>query len=321
MAPRAERIALRNWLYGFAPPERGEIVLRHRRVYILPTRLGLLFGGALAILLVGSINYALALGFALTFFLAGLGLAGMVHTARNLGQLGVRAARAEPVFAGETARLRLVLASRAPYDRPQILVRHLASGAQCLADLPAGGTTEVALAVPAERRGWLDYGRFLLETRFPLGLFRAWSYVEPEARCLVYPRPLYGPLPPWSAQATAGAARARAPGTDDYSGLRAFQRSDSPRHVAWKVLARTDELLTKQFSGEAAAELTLDWALLPAAAGVEERLSRLAGWVIAAEREGLRYGLRAPGVEIAPGRGAAHRAECLKALALWSGAP
>jgi uncharacterized protein (DUF58 family) len=321
MAPRAERAALRNWLYGFVPPERGEIVLRHRRVYILPTRLGLIFGGALAILLVGSINYALALGFALTFFLAGLGLAGMVHTARNLAQLGVRAARAEPVFAGEAACLRLVLSSRSPYDRPQILVRHLASGAQCLADLAAEGTAEAVLRVPAGRRGWLDYGRFMLETRFPLGLFRAWSYVEPEARCLVYPRPLYGPLPPWSAQASAGAARAHARGTDDYSGLRAFQRADSPRHVAWKVLARTDELLTKQFSGEAAAELVLDWALAPAAAGVEERLSRLAGWVIAAEREGLRYGLRAPGVEIAPGRGPAHRAECLQALALWGEAP
>lgn len=317
MAPRAERAALRNWLYGFVPPERGEIVLWHRRVYILPTRLGILFAGALGILLVGSINYAIALGFALTFLLAGLALAGMVHTARNLGQLAVSAARPQPVFAGEAARLRLVLASRAPHDRPQILVRHLASGAYCVTDLEPQAVAEVVLPVPARRRGWLDYGRFMLETRFPLGLFRAWSHVEPHARCLVYPRPLYGPLPPRKAHAAAGAARAHARGTDDYAGLRAFQRSDSLRHVAWKALARSDEMLTKQFSGDSAAELVLDWALLPAAAGAEERLSRLAGWVLAAEREGLRYGLRAPGIEIAPGRGAAHRSACLAALALW----
>ena len=59
-----------NWLYGFTPPERGVVVLRHRRVYIVPTRLGWLYGATLAILLIGSINYALSLGFALTFLLS-----------------------------------------------------------------------------------------------------------------------------------------------------------------------------------------------------------------------------------------------------------
>ena len=75
---------LANRIWGFTPPESGTIVLVHRRVYILPTQLGWLFALTLAILLVGSINYALSLGFALTFLLAGMGLAGMAHTARNL---------------------------------------------------------------------------------------------------------------------------------------------------------------------------------------------------------------------------------------------
>lgn len=316
MVPRAERGALRSWLYGYAPPERGAVVLGHRRVYIVPTRLGLLFGGTLAILLVGSINYAMSLGFALTFLLGGLGVAGMVHTVRNLAQLAVSAGRVEPVFAGEQAPLRLVLASQAPFDRPQILVRHMASGAQQVAELGSRETAEAVLAVPATQRGWLPYGRLMLETRFPLGLFRAWSYVEPDARCLVYPRPVRSPLPPHSPDPRAGTARAQAPGNDDYSGLRAYQPSDSPRHVAWKAAARSGDMLTKQFSGEAAAELLLDWAQLPHGIGTEERLSRLAGWVLAAERDGLRYGLRLPGVEIPPDHGASHRAACLQALAL-----
>jgi uncharacterized protein (DUF58 family) len=160
----------------------------------------------------------------------------------------------------------------------------------------------------------------MLETRFPLGVFRAWSYVEPEARCLVYPRPERSSLPHTSANSTAGSQRHQAPGNEDFSSLRGYQRSDSPRHVAWKAVARADEMMTKQFSGEAAAELWLDWSLLPAALGVEQRLSRLAGWVLAAERAGNHYGIRLPGVEIALGRGDAHRAACLQALALYSAA-
>jgi uncharacterized protein (DUF58 family) len=305
-----------NWAYGFTPPEQGTVVLVHRRVYILPNRLGWIFGGTLALLLVGSINYALSLGFVLTFLLAGLGLAGMVHTARNLARLAVSVGRAEPVFAGESAQFRLYLDGRARHDRPAILVRHMRSGAQLVIDVSGAGAAEVALAVPAGRRGWLPLGRVMLETHFPLGLFRAWSFVEPDARCLVYPRPERSALPPPSAEAELGGVRSPTPGNDDFAGLRGYQPADSPRHVAWKAVARSDDLLTKQFTGEAAAELWLDWRLLPPALSTEQRLSRLAGWVLAAERRGARYGLRLPGFELPPGRGEAHRSAALQALAL-----
>jgi uncharacterized protein (DUF58 family) len=318
---------LARWWQGDGAVERGAIVLGHRRVYIVPSRLGLFFGGVLLILLVGSINYALSLGFALTFLLAGMGIAGMVQTARNLARLKVQAGRAEPAFAGQVAQFRLVLANAAEFDRPEILVRHLASGAQGRVDVAAASAGEALLAVPAERRGWQPLGRVLLETRFPLGLFRAWSYVQPDARCLVYPRPEPGALPPPAPSSQTGGARAHAQGSDDFSGLRAYQPADSPRHVAWKSVARSDsqfsrseEMLTKQFAGEAVAELWLDLRDVPASLGIEARLSRLAGWVLAAERGGAHYGLRLPGVEIAPARGDAHRTACLEALALFPAA-
>src|SRR5690348_12390566 len=306
-----------NWLYGFTPPEHGTVVLVHRRVYIVPTQLGALYALTLLILLIGSINYSLSLGFVLTFLLAGMGIAGMVHTARNLARMAVSAGRAEPVFAGETAQFRLYLDARGTYDRPAVLARHVKSRSQLVVDVPAGGLAEVVLGVPAERRGWLPLGRVMLETRFPLGIFRAWSYVEPDARCLVYPRPERSALSAPSAEAASGGARSPVPGNDDYAGLRTYQLSDSPRHVAWKAVARSEDMLTKQFTGEAAAELWLDWALLPSHIDLEQRLSRLAGWVLEAERAGTNYGLRLPGVEVPPGRGEAQRGACLQSLALY----
>ena len=315
LAARAPRFM--NWLYGFTPPERAPVVLVHRRVYILPVRLGWLYAATIAILLIGSINYALSLGFVLTFLLAGMGLACMVHTARNLARIGVNTGRVAPVFAGESAQFRLYLESRATFDRPAILARHLGAKSQLVVDVPAGAIAEAVLPVPASRRGWLPLGRVMLETRFPLGLFRAWSHVEPDARCLVYPRPERSPLPTPAAEAAAGGLRSPTPGNDDFAALRGYQLSDSLRHVAWKALARSGDMLTKQFTGEAAAKLWLDWRLLSPALDVEQRLSRLAGWVLAADAAGGHYGLRLPGVEIAPGHGEAHRATCLQALALY----
>jgi len=306
-----------NWFYGFAPPERGTIRLGHRRVYIVPTRLGWMFGGVLAILLMGSINYALALGFALTFLLGGLGLAGMVHTARNLARLEVSAGRTEPVFAGEAAQFPLRIDNPSPFDRPSILVRHVGSAAQLVVDVPARNPAEAVLGIRAERRGRLPLGRVMLETRFPLGMFRAWSYVEPELNCLVYPKPLPSALPQTSARTSGGRTSAQAGGNDDFAGLRMYQPADSPRHIAWKRAAQSDDLLTKQFSEEASDEFWLDWQQTNPRLHLEERLSVLAGWVLAAERSGARYGLRLPGEEVAPGRGDAKRAQCLEALALY----
>src|SRR5436190_6228022 len=130
-----------NW-YGFTPPERGTIRLGHRRVYIVPSRVGWMCGGTVAILLLGSINYAVALGFALTFLLAGLGLAGMVHTARNLALLAVKPSRVEPVFAGEAAQFRLLLENPSRFDRRSILARHVGSGAQVVVDVGADAAAQ-----------------------------------------------------------------------------------------------------------------------------------------------------------------------------------
>ena len=253
-----------------------------------------------------------------------MGLAGMVQTARNLAQLKVRAGRAEAVFAGEAAQFRLFLDNSALHDWPEVLLRQLAPRAKGattpiagrVVDVAAASATEAVLAVPTAHRGWLPLERVLLETRFPLGLFRAWSYVEPDSRCLVYPRPEVSTLPALAPTDQQGGVRAHAQGTDDFSGLRSYQPSDAPRHVAWKSVAKTDVMRTKQFAGEAVVELWLRLEDTPAALDLERRLSRLAGWVLAAERSGARYGLILPGRTLEANSGEAHRAACLEALAL-----
>ena len=172
--------------------------------------------------------------------------------------------------------------------------------------------------MPAAQRGWLPLGRVMLETRFPLGIFRAWSYVEPDARCLVYPQPERSPLPAPLAEAAARRDALAEPGQRRL--LRPARPTSSPiRRATWPGRRWRAAKTCSPSSSPAKPprELWLDWQLLPPSLGVEQRLSRLAGWVLAAERAGAHYGLRLPGVEIAPGRGEAHHAGCLQALALY----
>lgn len=292
-------------------PRGDDVLLTHRCVYILPTRHGLMFAFVLALLLVGSINYAVGLGFAFTFLLGGLGLVSILHTYRNLAGLTLHPGKCEPVFAGQTALFRIQTDS--DVGRPAVAMQ-VGERSPVLTEVPVG-RGEILLPLSAAHRGILRPGPLQLFTQFPLGLFRAWSWVEPELACLVYPAPEEGAPPlPAGAGESGGAHLSR--GQDDFGGLREYRPGDSPRHIAWKAVARGEKMLTKEFSGEAGGLLWLDWGDLDPL-GQEARLSRLTRWVTEADAAGLAYGLRLPDGEYGPAQGDAHRRRCLAALALF----
>ena len=297
-------------------PHAGDLRLDRRRIYVLPTRAGLLFGLALATMLLTSINYALALGYALTFLLASVGLVSMLHTWRNLAGLTLRTGRAEPVHAGELAELGLLLHEGRGLERFAIELVVPGTAQSTRIDVAPSSEQLVGVALPTGRRGWQAAPRMRLATTWPLGLWRAWAWWHPQARVLVLPRP-ETPAPPMPESGSAGTERSGR-GEDDFAAIRPFRPGDSPRRLAWKAMARSggDALLIREYEGGSGGRLALDWDALPASLDAEARLSRLTRWVIDAEAAGLQYSLSLPGAMLPIDAGPAHRAACLEALAL-----
>ena len=305
-----------HWLFADRGPE-PQLTLHHRRIFTLPTRTGFVFLGLLIVLLLASINYQLALGYALTFLLGGVAWVGLHFSFANLAGLQFSAATAAPVYAGETASFEFEVEDTR--KRPRHAVAIFGPVGRVQLNLAALGHRRASLDRPARARGWLAAPRATIETVHPLGLWRAWSYWQPALRCLVYPAPETPapPLPALLASATGDVAGGGA-GQESFAALRPYQPGDSARIVAWKAVARSagDTLASKQFEGSAQGELWLDLALAAPASGLEARLSRLCAWVLAAEAAGLDYGLRVFQREIAPAQGPAHRDACLRLLAL-----
>ncbi len=307
-------------LFRLRDAEEGEVLLNSRRIFILPTRAGLVYGIMLIVLFLSAINYNLSLGFALTFLLAGCAVIDMHLTHRNLAHLHLSPGRAQPVFAGEEAQFQLHLANRRKHDRYAIWLQFIDGETTEIAhaaDIAADAGSSVTLTAPTLERGWMQAPRIQLQTRFPLGLMRAWSYWQPALRVLVYPHPEENgpPLPLMDGEKEDGRGAA---GHDDFAGIRAYQSGDSPRHLAWRQIARTDgsALITKQFEGGATSELSLDYARLPRMMDVELKLSRMTQWVLTAETRGLPYSFRLDHLYFPPDVGPAHQAACLQALAL-----
>ena len=310
-----------RWALRVRQPEPSPIILTQRRVYVLPTRAGLAFGVGLVVILLGAMNYNLSLGYGLVFLLGGLGVVTILHTFRNLAQLQIRPGRAEPVFAGETAHFELVLDNLRNELRPALEISVFMSDELIEADAAESAGTIVRLPLLATKRGWLALPRVTLATTWPLGLIRAWSYLAPAMQCLIYPTPAASAPPlPWGGDAGQGSTRDGS-GRDDFAGLRNHNPADSPRHIAWKAVARQADgpLLTKMFSGSSAQRIWLTWDDLPPATALEERLAILARWMLDAEAAGLAWGVRLPAFKLDTGSGAAHLAEGLQGLALYGG--
>jgi uncharacterized protein (DUF58 family) len=293
--------------------ETGTIKLNQRRIFIIPTRQCLGFVLVLLVMLLGDINYNLSLGYVLTFLLGTTALMTMVHTFRNMAQLEIRAGRVDAVFAGDNTQFVFHFHNNGRLPRYQLKL-HDGTGHSVTFDIPSNQAVEVKLALPSTRRGWLNSGRLTLHTEFPLGLYHAWSYLQFDTRCLVYPKPA-APQGLPSSPDRNGAGSHSVAGDEDFSGLRNYVAGDPLPRIAWKALAREQGLQVKQFSSPQGQELWLDWSQLPAVPD-EHKLEILTRWVLDADTQGLRYGLRLPGTELPPEHSATHLGNCLRTLAL-----
>jgi len=313
------RARLRAW-FESRLPRSDTWTLNQHNIYILPTRAGLMFVLVLLVMLLASINYQLSLGYVLTFLLAGAGFVSMHLTHNTLRGVTLHLKPPASGFAGEPMALEIVLTSptrtqhgvglgfeSAPERSPDVFV-----------DVPAGGQAVAHLAFVPTSRGLHGLPTLRAETRYPLGLFRAWTVWRPAAQALAWPRP-ETPMAPWPA--SPGAAGEATPqqrsDSGEFDGVRSYRRGDALKRIVWKKVAKGSELVSRDHTSALQQELWLDWQQAQLQ-GTEPRLARLAAWVVAADAAGVSHGLRLPGVEIPPGTGHAHRRASLDALATWS---
>jgi uncharacterized protein (DUF58 family) len=315
-------------------PRSDTLQLGQRNIYILPTRAGLMFAATVLVLLIASINFQLNLGYALTFLLAGSALASMHQTHKNLRGLHLQLRPPSDTTQGEATPLEILLSQgsegRGVRARYGIGLRLMSAGEQTRvwADLADSGPSLTRLQCLQPHRGVHALEALHIETRFPMGLFRAWAIWRPASTVWVYPRPEPDPPPIAANQGPhEGAATrpSRREDVGDLSGVRPYRAGDPPQRLAWKkaaaAMAAGTELVTRCTEGLESAELWLDEADC-AGLPLEQRLSRLAAWALVLHRgdtqrpADARFGLRLNrGVTLPPGDGPAHLQAVMRSLA------
>ncbi|GAB2457202.1 DUF58 domain-containing protein [Comamonas humi] len=320
-ARSALRSRWRGWWLARLP--RSDQHHIHRgNLYLLPTGAGWMLALTLLVLLVASINFQLNLGYLLTFLLTGCALVSIAVGYRTLLGLALSTQPPAPQFAGQAVQFAVQLLNADARSRHAIACAMHGSAEWNLVDVAAQDQASLQLAMHPERRGLHPLPAMVIETRFPLGVFRLWTVWRPAGEVLVYPAPevLPPPLPQGEPHAAQGSSAARHAVAGDFDGVRGYRRGDPLKLVVWKKAATalasgSDALLVRDNQQNLQQELWLDERHCGLAER-EARLSRLAAWVLQAEASGCRFGLRLASRTMAPDRGQAHVQDCLRALAL-----
>jgi uncharacterized protein (DUF58 family) len=301
-----------RWLDRRIPPG-SRITLSQRNVFIFPTPTGFVFGGLLILLVLGAINYQASLVYGVAFLLGSVFLMTILYTFRNLSGLSLELVSTRAGFVGEAVEfsVRVVRPKGAGREGVQL---GWPNGIKQWAELYEQEADTLRLYVEGERRGYLNPGRLLVETYYPLGLLRAWTWVDLDARALVYPKPIFQDFP-LSEQGRRDEGELIDPqGSEDFTDIKAYQPGDPIKHIIWRSYARSNDVMVKRYASYLEPRLWLD--LETVAGSLEERLSRLTGMALTATRLEREFGLRLGVLEIKPAIGETHLEQVLRELAL-----
>ncbi|WP_341502216.1 DUF58 domain-containing protein [Gallaecimonas sp. GXIMD4217] len=306
--------ALRRWEAAFLArrqPAASRVRLGAGNIYILPTRFGYLYLLAtLAVFLLGT-NYQNNLVLLLAYFMISLFFTAMNLTHRNLNGLALETVPLKAQAADTELHLELRIQGR---RRHQAIELGYQGGP--VRQFRIREPETVTVLAPAGARGRHSPGRLTVATRYPFGLFRAWSRPDLGQELLLYPKPSRWPRARFAAGRDDKPGRQASQGSTDWQGLAGYQPGDPLSQVAWKQLAQGRGMWTKRFADETGRGRWLRLADIPGRT-LDERLSRLCWQVLDAAQEQQGFGLDLGAQQLEEGAGAAHVQRCLKALALY----
>ena len=289
------------------------------KIFILPTREGLVFLGMGVVLFVIALAYAHNLAFSAASIFMSIVMISAFFTNNNLSMLEVNNVQAHGGESGK-AELRVTIFNKSRHQRFS-LEASLGGFVSLSKNLEPGEWGTLTIPLKGER-GCYHYNRITLATRFPFGLFRSWRHYRLSGSVMIYPE-YKGKLrlPVFRGGEQKGGTPSSVElerGSEEFFGHQKHREEDSLYRVDWKAYAREKGLWSKIFKDPSSPRFLLDYDNMPLN-DREERLSQMAKWMDRAETMGAFYKVCLEGVSFPGewGRGEKYFRDCMEALSTW----
>ncbi|WP_394132676.1 DUF58 domain-containing protein [Shewanella maritima] len=302
-------------------PAKSVVTLTHKGIFILPSAFGIAWLLLILLLYIFGTNYQNNLIIGLSLLLASLFHTCLIYSYKNLAGLTFSVQTPPEAHAGETLPFPVKLTGKnnkhSHTTHQQICLNF--AGQRHIRVHQNGEQTITSVPFEQPKRGRIQPGRITVSSNFPLGLCRAWSYVDLDIEHVVYAKPSPSDIHLSSIDSPNEQAQLHGklkPGVDDYKGLKSYVPGESLKQVAWKQWAQGKGMLTKEFAEPEGAPVWLTFNP-QSYESLELQLSHLAWQVDTLTQAQQMFGLQLNGKTIEPDTGEAHRQACQTAIALF----
>ena len=296
-------------------PLQPPFELGYRQIFIIPSWFGIGFGILILLMTLAALNYNNNLALILSYLLLAIYLLVSSLGYRNLRGIKLFPAISEGVFAGETATFKIRIESPA-MQRFALECWQDECCDQVSINLDKDAT--LVIRKTTTKRGQLSLGPWKLQSFWPFGFYRVWSWIMPADKCLVYPSPADNPPPlPHAGKLHSLSSKQQRGDDDELNGLREYVGGDPLNRIAWRSSARADHLITRETESQQGDQVVLDWESLDGQS-IESRLSILTAWALQAEQLNFEWSLKLPQIELSHGKGPEHLHQALAQLALFN---
>lgn len=288
-----------------SPAEK--VTLVQKLIFILPTRYGWWFLFLIGLLYLLGTNYQNNLILLVSYLLLSVFLLSIVLTYQNLSGLTVQCPSSAEGFATDKVHPVISFSSAKMHYMLQLNLMPHYDTVQ-LTDTSQNAT----LSLTGAKRGCYLLPRLKITSQYPLGLWRAWSYIALRQHYWVYPAPDSN-----TALHPAADEPAVPAGNNIGDTLTSYRSGESMRHIVWKRLAQnpTNPVVREQQQHNITEP---EWVIVPPLSGdaLEHALRRACQQLLTLENGGKHYGLKLPTVTVQQAQGALHLQRCLQELAL-----
>lgn len=304
----------RRWRQWIAKriPRRQEQTLNQKNIFIFPTGFGAFYLLVTALLFTIGLNYQNNSVYAFCFFLVAVFVAAIMPTFNNLHGLKIRVRASSVSVVGQSSDIELFLYAE-QRARCQVVICH---EPRVFCDMTPDARQVIHLAVVSTVPGIHPLSAIKLESVYPLGLYRAWTWLSLAHTLYVAPRPRRASELHELIKPQGRAANWQWQDNDERE-LREFRHGDGARDIYWRRAAGEGPLLSKTRGVQRRAEspqglLDYQRSIAP---NHQAKLADLCFWTLHCDAEGMPFGLVLPSVTVPLDRGVKHRARCLQALA------
>lgn len=272
------------------------------RVYIIPSKIGLLYIAVNFVIFMMGLTYANNMTLLMAFLFFSFLVVNMIIANQNLEQ--VKSVHMD--FHSGYAPCSQVFLSFQGKEAKQVNLAH-----------PQLTFSKEKMHPDGSYKFHGASGRYLIDriklySHYPAGLFYVWRYYPVAATAYLYPI-----AKKWDLHQGHFLQNAKIEGSGDFEGHHKYHSAVNSRRIDWKVFARSEQLYWKKFGGENNHQFKFEYDKTPGK-NKEEKLSHLSYAVGHAHQTAGAYSLSLPNLSITTAHGPAHFQRCMEALASYA---